>query len=67
MNKNEQPILEITHTDNFLQSVVKKGQKETLEGWYSDAFGNVVPAPRLVFTGELETGQEVNIIFKPHH
>ncbi len=65
VSNNNQAILEITHPNDILQSTIEQGQKKPLEGWYSDAFGYVEPAPRLVFKGNLKTKQEVTINFNP--
>ncbi len=67
VSKNNQPVLKISQTGNILQSIKIQGEKDPLQGWYSDAFGEITPTPQLLFNGMLRIDQEVIFNFKPMH
>ena len=62
---NNKLILEIEEQTNYLPGTIKQGKHQPLQGWYSETFGQITPAPRLTFEGKLKTGEASKILFKP--
>lgn len=62
---NNKLILEIEEQTNYLPGTIKQGKHQPLQGWYSETFGQIIPAPRLTFEGKLKTGEASKILFKP--